>query len=255
MASAPYDNLELVANLARSRILDMIVSQGGQTLTDTQTFTLTMINAAWRRLQSWLTSWGYPTLQDQIIISALPGLINVDPAVQTYLSWTGYFNGGSFVNSPFLPSNLIQPLEVSERPTPPSASLEMAFIDMDPFTGTPLPAVPKNMWNGSWQWRKDTLVMPGALQTTDIRILFSAYWPDFVAASTTPFVDQQVPIMRCLDPFASLVCSEFCVGRNDDVAYFDQQAMTAAGLIWPGAPQPQLPPIQQQPPAQQGTPS
>lgn len=237
MSTAPYDNLELVLNTSRARINDMIVTAAGQTLTDNSAFTLTMITAAWRRLQSWLVSWGYVRLQREVVLLMIPGIPSPDPMLQAYIGWLGYFNGVTLAPTPVLPQDLIWPLEVSERPSAQTAALAVGFIDMDFIPGTMLPAVPKLQWNGQCQWREDRLCIPGALQQTDMRILYASFLSDFVANAVTPFIDQPVPIMRCLDPFASLICSEFCAGRNDDVAYFDQQAMTAAGLIWPSGAQ------------------
>ncbi len=63
--------LEQVVEGARSRLPDVIVP-GGQTLTDSQPFTIDYINLGWQKIQQILVSMGYETLEDETVISALP---------------------------------------------------------------------------------------------------------------------------------------------------------------------------------------
>jgi hypothetical protein len=217
--AAPYDNVSSVINAAQMRLndaFDTLSPVGGQILDNTSAFSQQSVNNAWRRLQELLVSLGFVRLQSETIISGLPALaLTADPAVQIYLSWTEFFDGTSHFSSPVLPQDLIEPLDVLERPT----GVKAVFTDMDLIVG-PMPAIPKLPWNGMWQWRADALYMSGALTSTDVRITYAAYLADFVDSPTgsVRWFDQPVPILRALDPFASLICAEYAKALKNQAA-------------------------------------
>lgn len=221
--------LEQVVEGARSRLPDVIVP-GGQTLTDSQPFTIDYINLGWQKIQQILVSMGYETLEDETIITALPAMTTEDPAVQASLSWTGY-NNGSGLNAGFaLPQSLIRPLSLSERPS--GTGLE--FNPMSPCLKG-LPRAPKQAWNEIWEWRADAIWMPGALMVTDLDVRFLKYLADFVAASVVPFANQVVPIMRSLNAVAAAIAYVFCEARGDsDAATLLQEAHDEAAIIVAG---------------------
>jgi hypothetical protein len=212
MPTAPYPTLESVVNYVRDIVNDAI-TPGGQTLTDTQPFTIDYINLGWIELQQFLVAQGFVTETDETVIPAIQATSTQDPALQVSLSWGGYNNGGGLDATKVLPQNLIRPLKLWERPTftgtPPAVPKQ--FNEMD-FIEEGLDSVPKQMWNQQWEWRADAIYMPGALTTTDIRVRFAKYFPNFTSAA---FAGQVVPIMRCEVAFAGFIAKNFSAGRGD----------------------------------------
>lgn len=226
MPTAPYPTLEECVNAARVKLNDAIFP-GGQTLTDTQSFTIDVINLAYQQCQQFLVSQGYETLEDELVLSALAGVTTIDPAIQASLSWFGYNNGGGLSTAKVLPQSLIRALDLWERP---SGSMGV-FVPMDEILGG-LPMVPKQQWNQMWEWRSDTIYMPGALANTDIRVRFAKYLADFVPNSTTAFSAQTVPIMRSKDALSGFIAHVMCGGRGDtDAAAILGDAQQAAMII------------------------
>lgn len=218
-----------VLDAVRVRINDMIVSIGGQTLTNNAPFTLPMCNVAWQRSQQFLVSLGYVVLEDNITIPGLPPASDLDPAKEVTLSWSGYDNGSGTLNTAFvLPQSLIRPVSdgLQERISVTSGVNTAALSPMDEILGT-LANVAKGMWNQQWQWRADKIVMPGARTNTDLSIRFAKYLADFTNLNT-----DVAPIMRCEDMLSGFICAEFAGGRGDlDRATFLTEAQQAAMII------------------------
>jgi hypothetical protein len=102
---------------------------------------------------------------------------------------------------------------------------------MQVFNGLPL--VTRSTRNVIWEWRKETIVMPGASVSTDIQLRYACYLADFVPSSTTVFASQNVPITRSLNPFAWFIASEFARAREDmDAGYFDTMGDNGVNQIW-----------------------
>ena len=224
MPSAPYDSLELIVNAARMRLNDMIAAEGGDILTDDAVFTPTVITAAWRKQQDKLASLRFYPQFDEIVLLGIPQCASADPAVQTYIDWTGFFDGTTLFPAFALPQNAIVPTRLDER-----ISGVTNFLEMDPLNHA-LPLISKGPWNRIWEWRSRTagagegaIWMVGTTGSFDLRIRFASYLPDFVPSSTTPFADQPVPIMRCLDSFSLYIVAEICGPRGD----MDAKSVTA----------------------------
>lgn len=215
---------------ARARLNDMIESQGGDVFTDSQPFTLQMVNNAWRRFQRRLAALGYVALEKFAGTNtaqwlALPAMTNSDPGVFMWISWTGCFDGTTVQTSPVLPQDLIGPLKVWERATGSGAD----FIEMDEILQG-MDAVAKQDWNQQYEWRNDAIWMPGGAAATDLRVRYASYYADFTDIESSP--NQVVPIMECLDPFANYICSEMANSRADlDAATFDAKAEAGTQMI------------------------
>lgn len=227
-AQPPYDTVETVLEVARVRLNDAIVSIGGEILTDTQPFTQTVVLIAWRRLQEYLAELGIVRLTREAILTGVTPVLSLDPATQVFLNWTTYFDGVNYNDAPILPQDLLLPLRLWERVTGQNAG----FAPMDNWLDG-LPAWGKTACNRIWEWREDSIFLPGALQTMDIRLRYAAYLPDFVTQGKTQWYNQPVPIARVLDPFAYFICSEMANARGDtDGAAFDQKAQAAAKRVF-----------------------
>jgi hypothetical protein len=227
--SPPYDSLETVLNTARARFNDAIVNIGGEILTDNAPFTLPLINAGWRRLQEYLASKNFQRLMKYAYFYAVPAAATADQGIFVVIDWTGYNPGsGPVVAAPALPQQMIYPMVLEERI---NGSLGN-YTPVDQVFGG-LPTVQKGPLNLIWEWSDENIKLPGATGLTDIRLRYSEYLADFLPASESAFAAQPVPIMRCLTSLAWFLCSEVARGRGDmDVAYFDQQAMSAAEIIF-----------------------
>ena len=228
MSSAPLDTLELAVNLARVRLNDAIASIGGDVLTDAAAFTLTAINGGWRRFQETGVSYGITWLKSETTFPLVAPTGSTDPISQSYINWQNYFNGSVLLLAPVLPQDLITPMKMWERISAGGGQLfEMDRLDNG------LPAILKAARNQSWEWREGAIYLPGSINYTDIRLRYAAYFPDFVAAGTTPFASQSIPILRALNPLAWFIASEVAAPRGDlDVEYFDKQALASTKFFF-----------------------
>jgi hypothetical protein len=241
MPSPPYDTLETILNAARVRLNDAIASLGGDIITDAQPFTLVMVNSGWRVLQNVLAGHGVERLKLEIILPNVPPVFGPDPVSKVSITWAGASDGTNPFIAPVLPQNMILPLMLWERQTGTTDT----FLEMDKLING-LPSVPKEQWNLSWEWRGDTLYIPGAVVATDLRIRYLAYLPDFTSIVANPA--QPVPIVHCLDAFSNFIAAEAAKARGDmDGAAFDTAGRAACALL-AGRETP-VPVVQQQQPA------
>ena len=228
ITSAPYPNMSDVLNLARVRVNDAIQSIDGDVLTDNQPFTQVMANAAWQRLQEFCANLGFARLTQEVILTGVPPVESTDPASQTWMNWSQYFDGQNYFNAPVLPQDLILPLKVWERWSGQNA----VFTQMEMWIDG-MPNWTKQNRNVIWEWREDAIYMPGSLMTMDWRLRYAAYLPDFIDVGETPWYDSPVPIMRSKDALAWYICSEVANPRGDlDGSVFDTKAEAAAKRIF-----------------------
>jgi hypothetical protein len=205
-------SLLAICNLVRSIINDtqagLTSSPGeGQIFTDNNAvspFVQPLLNSAIREVYRELRNVGAPTLvKDNVIITGLPpidsptyGLGQPDPAVQTYLGFSGYFDGVQIWPNILLPNDVIQPDFVWERQT---GTTNPFIICTQPEGG--LPSRAQQPQFGQWEWRNDNINFVGALQTNDIRIRYWCQLPRFFSA-TLDFASTYVPIIDCPDAVA-----------------------------------------------------
>ena len=201
------------------RLNDAIANLAGDILTDTQPFTIVYINNAWRRLQELLVNYGQAWFKPEVILTNLAGVaIGADPGTQVTISWT---------SAPPLPQNLIAPLILWER-----AAGNGSFFPMDRLDNG-LPAVPKLSFNKVWEWRNGQIYVPGATQSTDVRMRYAAFFPEFVPAGTAAFNTQLIPIVWAYNPLAWFICAEVAKARGDmDSQEFEKQAMQAVKFMF-----------------------
>jgi hypothetical protein len=193
-----------------------------------------MVNAAWRKFQTYLSQLGHSRFKRRTVLFNLPKYAATDPSQQCALSWTYYFDGVSFYFPPasaVLPQDFILPLKIWERHSAtgnnaipfPSEPMGQA---LDGLPNRPYPQA----WNGVWEWRDDAIYFPGSQYAMDLEVEYAAFLPDFNAALASAqgvanWYDCKVPIMRCLSPFSLYLCAEVSVGRADmDTATFKTEA-------------------------------
>lgn len=205
-------SLETIMNLVRALVNDSQAGATGtpgegQILTDNamiSPFTQPFLNSSIRELYRELRNVGQPTLiKDNVIIEGLTpinspryGLAQPDPAVQTYLGFTGYFDGLQLNTNISLPSDVITVERVWEREN----STTNRFVPMtQPQFG--LPSVFQGQMYGLWEWRNDNIWMVGALSTRDLRLRYWCSLPQFFSP-TLDFAATYVPIIDCTDAVA-----------------------------------------------------
>ena len=229
--SAPYDTVDDCLNLTRARVNDAIVTIGGEILTDTAPFTQVYTNGAWRRFQAYLANLGFSRFRTRIILSNFPVVGTQDPAIQTYLNWSEYYDGVSFYTPndvSVLPQDFILPLKIAERQTGTNSPFRPMQMGLDG-----LPDVRKCPWNQFWDWRDDKIYMPGALMRFDLQIEYSRYLTDFETVGEIEWFEQPVPIMRCLSAFSNYIAYEFAKTRADlDAAVFMADAKADAMYLF-----------------------
>jgi hypothetical protein len=238
-ALPPYSNLEIILFLARTRMNDAVASIGGDILTDQQPFFATMVNAAWRNLQTYLTNLGYSRYKRKFFGFALPVTATLDPSQPNIWTWSSFFDGTSFFTPPtsVLPNDMISPLYLRERITGSNSQ----FSKMQ-YMPDGLIECRKHGFNRQWEWKNDSIYIPGSLFSMDFEVEYAAFDADFTVTDNvlgnpnaipplTPS-NMPVPIMRCESAFANFLCAEAGMGRDDvDVPTFIAAAQNDAKLI------------------------
>ena len=202
--SLPMDSVDTVLNFSRARINDAITGIGGNLLSDTQPYTFTLLNAAFRHLQEDLANAGSPAFTNEAVLLDLPVVAYNDPSVQVWMSCQYYFDGVSYYSSPVLPFDCIMPLRVWERQ---SGTLNQ-FTQVNPANDG-LPDGIKTQYLSLWEWRQNAIYMPGALIQRDLRVRYASYLADIASSGTA-----LVPIIRCADALANYVAAEFAFSRG-----------------------------------------
>lgn len=229
IAAQPYDTANDVLNMTRGRLNDelkTLLPVSGRLLENGQVFVQQTFNTAWRKCQAFLAEKGYARLLDEVVMQSLPVVASSDPGVQTWLSWSGYFDGANLFDAPALPQGFSHPLKIWERWSGQNA--QFADPPMEKFLDG-LPAVTKASSIRFWEWRNDAIYMPGSLMVEDLRIRFVSYFPDLADSGTTPWFQQPVPIVRVADGLSWFICAELAGARGDANAEsgYTEKAKTA----------------------------
>jgi len=212
---APYDSVVSVLNAARAR-LNRVAGVSGDIISINQAFTQQYFNNAWRKFQEYLANLGADDLMTEILLTALPTVTSLDPASQTVLSWSGFFDGTNQQSAPQLPNDLIRPVKIWERYTGTNALFQDPGMEQ---MVDGLVTLQKFTYNGQWCWQAGAILMPGSTQSMDLRIRYARYLPDFVqngyGQNISPWYAQPVPIARCQDSLSLYVCAEVAMARPD----------------------------------------
>ncbi len=146
----------------------------GQLFTDS--YLLNYINSAYRQVQIALMNVGKQTFTEDEYIVTIPAIALLDPGLQVVLAFDGLTgNVPNPTNTITLPENMLEPLQLWERPTGSTDDF-IPMINMTSHGGLPsLPQVFNLRW---WEWRQDQLNFVGAQQDTDIRMRFNMGYPN-----------------------------------------------------------------------------
>ena len=214
----------------------------GQITTDNPTIspqTLPALNSAIREVYRELRNVGAPSLIRDNVQVNLPVNSVTGPNVQTYLSFSGYFDGGVLQPSPTLPNDMLYPVELWEQQT----GSGLPFVKMtQPQFGLPSP-IQQGAALGFWEWRGgatigstaataggDALFFIGTINPVTIRMRYLAALTQFVSLVSADYANTFVPIMDCEEAVAYKVASKIAPalsGVNPSVADLKQNAMDA----------------------------
>lgn len=215
--SNAYPSAEYVLNLARALVNDAFQGGAGRVLTDSAPATFTYLNGAIIYLQDELINHGIPTFTKEVILTPILPVTVSDANVYTSVSYTGYFDGSQNHSAPTLPSDLLVPWRLWERPT---GQPTIGYIPMSqPMDG--LPSYLASNFIRYYEWRGDAIYMLGANQSNDIRLRYEARLPG-VAEST-----DNIQIRGSENILANLVAFSFTQARGyPQAAQFNDAAGT-----------------------------
>lgn len=239
MSVAPYDIWNTVIQTAKTRLNDTVptlAAESGKLLDLLQPHVQRMCGASFRKFQEFLATLKYSGMEQEVNFLDLPAASTNDALVQVFINYAGYAPDGVVPpsnNSFVLPQGMIRPYKLWERAFTAGAN-PVVLTEMDEVING-LPSVPKQTWNRQWEWRDDTLYMPGATVATDIRVRYGSYFADPIdnsPASATPWFAQIVPILRCVDSLTDYLCREVEIAReNPDAAAMFQASGEASARI------------------------
>ena len=226
MAEPFYPNLENTMNLARGLANDAYNAGAGEVLTDNAPQTIGYVNSSFAELQDRIENvTGMTLTKDNVLVLALDPVVNVDPSVQTSLSFTGYtgYNGADVDTNLTLPSDMMMPEEVWER----QSGSNLPFVPMSqPQAG--LPSRDQYQWLRQWEWRTDTMCFVGATVPVDIRIRYRCRQAFIAPNDTTPFTDVTINVLGSERALAYLIAYRYVASRQGDNAPMLRQEADAA---------------------------
>jgi hypothetical protein len=164
LGSTSYNTLGQITTLARSLLNDA----PGNWATDT--VLLPYANAAYRATQRKIANaggTGFITDDTLLVIAAVPAN-QQDPGTQVVLD-----DASAPPNQ--LPSNLLVPLKIWERPNLSTQDFS-EMRDLTLHGGLPSRLQMQSL--GDWEWRTDGIYFVGATQDTQIRLRFQSAFPD-----------------------------------------------------------------------------
>jgi hypothetical protein len=212
--TGPYDTAEYVLNLARVRANDAIQSLAGNLLSDSQPFTITMLNAAYRHLQRVMVEKGAETFIDEWYFNQIPPAFYItDPGLQVYISWTGFYDGVEMHDNPVLPADMLAPLRLEERPSAPdnSPNNSASYTPMA-RTSDGLPSRCPTVKLCQWEWKSDKIYMIGSTAYNDVRLRYIKRLPDLLDSTDL------VLVVNCSDALAYYTVMEFARPRGSALA-------------------------------------
>ena len=223
MPSAPslvtgnYPTCEDVMNFARAAGNDMLQSTSGAILTDGAPFTLSYLNAAIEQVAKELANNGCPqTIIDNELLAPLTPVPNPDPSIQTFISQDGYFDGLVMHKVPFLPPNMILPLDVWERQVNSGQQFQLM---RQPQGG--LPSCPQTQWLGQWEWRQGQINFVGSLSSEEIRVRYLGSLPK--VGNTADFSKTVIQVQGGTRALGYWVLTFFAEARGSAMAQIARQ--------------------------------
>ena len=191
-------SLQGICDLFRSVINDTFSDGAGQIATDDAPFMKPFLNSAIRDLYSDLRIVGdMKVVKDNFIINNIPAIPAANPETQVALTYYGYFNGTEWNPNLLLPPDLMWVNKLWQRPSDTEATFFPMTIAPDGLSG-----VYQGQGMGRYEVRGNNEIwMNGALLDTDIRLRYTAIFPDIIGGEID-FDTTYVPIQDCTNAVA-----------------------------------------------------
>ena len=203
----PYDEIDTILNFARVIANDCGLSLAGNLLADSQPYTFTMLQLAFRKLQNRLSNQSFESFPEETVITGIPAqgaTALEDPGIQAYLGYDGYNDGIGEYTDWALPQDMEIPIRLWQRVSGQNAQFMPVVPAIDGIE-----SLPKGGLLNCWEWRGDAIWFPGASQSLDLRIRYKRIMQDPFPAGNTP-----IPIIRCAVALAYLTVEIFAAGRG-----------------------------------------
>jgi len=202
----PYPSIQLIMNNARSRVNDMINDATGDLLADDVPASQTYLTSAWQWLQRMCATAGVETFKRETTLFGIPARASEDIANQSWITWSGCYDGVQQYETPGLPQDMILPLSLWRRQSGTTAYFLQMILAND--------GLPRLFDTNIFDWREDGVYFYGELWPQDFQLRYSAYRaPLDITRPTDP-----VPIMMCDDCMGWRVAFEFANARGSDQA-------------------------------------
>jgi hypothetical protein len=226
LGTTAYATAEDVLTRLRVIVNDSEV-QGGDILTDTAPLTFPLLNGAFERVQLELAKVGVEVSTAEAWLVGLPIMPIVDPEGRMVIddSGTNIFYpsgvGNVFANHPQLPTNLVLPLNLYERP---SGTANRPSPMKQPAGG--ILTIEQQLFLGDWEWKSDGIRTRGAMQSIDVKIFYEKSLP-VLSGPTDP-----VPIRGVVNAAAYFGAVIFTEARGGAIApSFKANAMEEIFLL------------------------
>ena len=201
-----------VLNFARVLVNDAQGSLAGQDLSDSRPYTWTLLNLCYAKLQNWLEDSNVESVTyAEWRLGPLPSSANAgsDPSMICRLGYNGFYDGDGFLyETPKLPPDLLQPLQLWER----QGGSVQSYTDMQEKQGGFGP------WAGSgpyrfWEFRENAIYMPASTYSNELRIRGIPALP-LLGPNDETQPPQRIPLARAGEALAYMVAAEFAEIRN-----------------------------------------
>lgn len=191
-------SLQSICDLYRSIVNDTFDGGSGKINTDDAPWMKPFLNSAIRDLYSDLRMVAdLRVVRDGYIVSNLPALTQGDPSVQVALTYQGFFNGVTWNSAFLLPPDLLYLNKLWQRPSGTGSVYYPMLESPAGLTGTF-----QGQAMGGYEMRgNNELWMTGALLNVDLRLRYTAIFPDLVG-DEIDFSTTYVPIQDCTNAVA-----------------------------------------------------
>jgi hypothetical protein len=219
----PYPTVEQVANRLRAYVNDTFNDGAGRLLTDTNPVTVQIINGALEELEDKIGNNQVITLTvDNYIATPILPVQQQNPQTQVTLAYTGYFDGTVWWPTPVLPGDCISVEKVWEMQT----GSNVGFQEMRQCQEG-LPSCLQGPWLNLWEYRQDSIYMPGSTITEDLRLRYTTrFLPIAPPSPTNVWSDITINILASVNSLATVAGYLYARGRGGQAA----ATMVADGL-------------------------
>ena len=201
---SPYDNAGVILQQAIAFAGDANGPNGilGNLLNPSQPGVIPLLNVVYRTLQDELIKRGVETFSKYGFILGIPPADTSNPSSQVWINYSGYFDGQEVLADFILPPDLLKPLELWER-----QSGNNFWVPMVPAADS-LSTRPIVPFFNTWDYQTDTLFLPPANQTNDLKLKYLCYAPDLTSVSSS------VLVPRCQTALAKRFLAEVAKQRG-----------------------------------------